>query len=93
MLTLIETKNHLRVSHDDEDVLIQAMMSAATYASADYLNMDVAQLTPTVPSPIKAATLLMVGDLYANRESQSDRPFNRNPTYQSLLSPYRVVAL
>lgn len=93
MLTLIETKNHLRVSHDDEDTLIGAMMQAATYASADYLNMEFSGLTSASPSPIKAATLLMVGDLYANRESQSDRPFNRNPTYQSLLNPYRAVAL
>jgi uncharacterized phage protein (predicted DNA packaging) len=93
MLTLTETKLHLRVSHNDEDTLIGAMMQAATYASADYLNIDVDQLTSTVPSPIKAATLLMVGDLYENRESQSDRPFNRNPTYRLLLDPYRTVEL
>ena len=93
MLTLTETKEHLRVSHADEDTLIGAMMQAATYASADYLNMAFEQLTATVPSPIKAATLLMIGDLYENREAQSDRPFNRNPTYRNLLDPYRTVSL
>jgi uncharacterized phage protein (predicted DNA packaging) len=93
MLTLDETKLHLRVSHDDEDELIQAMMLAARYASADYLNVEFESLNDESPSPIKAATLLMVGDLYENRESQSDRPFNRNPTYQNLLNPYRAVSL
>jgi uncharacterized phage protein (predicted DNA packaging) len=93
MLTLNETKLHLRIDGYDDDQLIEGMMEAAISSSANYLNMDAVQLTSTVPSPIKAATLLMIGDLYENRESQSERPFNSNPTYQNLLNPYRVVSL
>jgi uncharacterized phage protein (predicted DNA packaging) len=93
MLTLIETKLHLRVSHNDEDELIQDMMLAARYASADYMNVEFESLNDESPNPIKAATLLMIGNLYEFRESQSDRPFNRNPTYRLLLDPYRAVSL
>ena len=93
MLTLIETKLHLRVDATDEDAAIQAMIDAATAASADHLNMPLEQLTTTVPSPIKAATLLMVADLYQNRESQSERQLYKNLTYERLLNPYRVMSL
>lgn len=45
-----------------------------------------------VPAPIKAAVLLRVGDLYANREAQMVGATGHvlNPTLQALLQPYRV---
>lgn len=92
MLTLIETKLHLRVDTADEDTLITALMETARLSVGQYLNMPVEQLTTTVPSPIKSAALLMVADLYENREGQSDRQLYRNTTYERLLSPYRVMA-
>ena len=92
MLTLIETKLHLRVDQTNEDALIQSMMDAATAATADYLNMPLEQMTTTVPSPIKAAALLMVAGLYEVREDQSERPLYRNTTYERLLNPYRAMA-
>lgn len=93
MLTLSETKLHLRVDGTVEDTAIEAMMAAATAAAADYLNMPLVQLTTTVPSPIKAAALLMVAGLYENREDVSDRQLYSNDTYFRLLSPYRVMSL
>ena len=90
MLTLAETKLHLRVDHDDEDALIAALMATATAACADYLNMPAADLVVAVPAPVKSAALLLVGDLYANREAQGDRQFYKNPTFENLLNPYRV---
>jgi uncharacterized phiE125 gp8 family phage protein len=45
----------------------------------------------SVPAPIKAAILLMVGDFYRNTEAQSDRPLAPNAAVQSLLSPYRML--
>lgn len=92
MLTLAETKLHLRVDHDDEDALIAALMATATAACADYLNMPAADLVVAVPAPIKSAALLLVGDLYANREAQGDRQFYKNPTFENLLNPYRAHA-
>ena len=90
MLTLAETKLHLRVDHDDEDALIAALMATATAACADYLNMEAADLVVAVPAPVKSAALLLVGDLYANREAQGDRQFYKNPTFENLLNPYRA---
>ena len=92
MLTLPETKLHLRVDHNDEDALIGALMTTATAACADFLNMEAADLVVAVPAPIKSAALLLVGALYEQRESQGDRPYNRNPTFEALLNPYRVHA-
>ena len=93
MLTLEETKLHLRIDHEHEDALIFALMATATTATADYLNMDKAQLTTTVISPVRAAALLMVAGLYENREDQTDRQLYRNDTYYRLLAPYRVMSL
>ena len=93
MLTLDETKLHLKVEQVAEDSLIQSLIDAATAATADYLNMPVAMMTTTAPSPIKAAALLMVAGLYLNREDQSDRQLYRNDTYHRLLAPYRAMAL
>ena len=92
MLTLPETKLHLRVDHSDEDALIEALMDTATAACADYLNMDAADLVVAVPAPIKSAALLLIGTLYEQRESVGERPYNRNPTFEALLNPYRVHA-
>ena len=92
MLTLAETKLHLRVDHDDEDVLIEALMATATAACADFLNMPAADLVVAVPAPVKSAALLLVGNLYENRESMGDRPYSKNPTFEALLNPYRVHA-
>ena len=92
MLTLQETKLHLRVDHNDEDALIEALMTTATAACADYLNMDAADLVVAVPAPIKSAALLLIGTLYEQRESVGERPYNRNPTFEALLNPYRVHA-
>ena len=92
MLTLQETKLHLRVDHNEEDALIEALMDTATAASTDYLNMPAADLVVAVPAPVKSAALLLVGALYENRESQGELPFHKNPAYEALLNPYRVHA-
>lgn len=50
----------------------------------------------TVPAPISAAVLLMVGDLYANRETSvqhiSASPIPMSTTVENLLAPFRVFA-
>lgn len=92
MLTLTETKLHLRVDHSDEDALIQSLMDTAAAACADYLNMLPADLVVAVPAPVKSAALLLVGSLYESRESQGERPYNKNPAFEMLLAPYRVHA-
>ena len=92
MLTLEEVKRHCRIDHNDEDALLLALIDTAIAACADYLNMDAADLVVAVPAPIKSAALLLIGTLYEQRESVGERPYNRNPTFEALLNPYRVHA-
>ena len=91
MLNLEETKLHLRIDHAEEDALIQALMLTATSAVLDHLNVgSVNDLEGVFPHPVRAAGLLLVSDLYQNRESQTERPLSANPTYERLLAPYRI---
>ena len=92
LLTLDEAKLHCRIDHDDEDSLLGALIATATTAVADYMNMDADDIDDTAPAPVKSAALLLVGDLYSSREAVSDRQFHKNPTFESLLNPYRVHA-
>ena len=91
MIDLSDAKHYLGVDLVDDDALITSLIAAATAASADYLGLPLDQMTTTVPSPIKAATLLLVNDLYENRTSQGDRQLYQNSTYERLLNPYRVI--
>lgn len=43
-----------------------------------------------VPAPLRAALLLALGDLYANREQSSASPISDNPTFARLVAPYRL---
>jgi len=92
LLTLDEAKLHCRIDHNDEDALLGALIATATTAVADYMNMDADDIDDTAPAPVKSAALLLVGTLYEQRESQGDRPYNKNPAFEALLNPYRVHA-
>lgn len=88
MVTLEELKAHLRIEHDHEDTLILTYQDAAEQAVRDYTGAD---FDDPAPGPIRAAVLLMVGELYANRERSGERPFYQNDTYRALLNPYRAL--
>lgn len=90
MITLDEAKNHIRVDGTHDDAAITAMIAAAKAHIEDYTGIIFAD---TAPAPVKAAALLMVGDLYENREAQSDRPLMENKTFARLLNPYRAMAV
>ena len=90
LLTLADVKLHCRIDTNDEDSLLGALIATATTAVADYMN--VTSVDDTAPAPVKSAALLLVGSLYEQRESQGDRPYNKNPAFEMLLAPYRVHA-
>lgn len=56
---------------------------------AGYTTGDSPDTTP-MPLPLRYGMLLIIGDLYANREAQSDKKYEINPTVQNLLYPYRL---
>lgn len=70
MITLDQAKVHLRVDHDSEDAYIQTQLDAAQDIVRDYLNgIVVSQANFRI---IDAAVLLVLGELYANREALAD---------------------
>lgn len=89
MLTLDETKLHLRVDASDEDTLITALMETARLAVANYLNMPEASITRTVPSPNKSAALLMVADLYETGKANQIGCLTATP----LISAYLILTV
>lgn len=91
MLDLDDVKHHLRVDQSLDDDLIEALMTAATTATANHLDNASLVLDATAPAPIKAAAMLLVADLYENRTAQTERPLFKNETYERLLSPYKAM--
>lgn len=91
MLRPEEAIVHLRIDNDEEYEAIHALIAAAEASVVDYLGIK--ELPEKLPAPVRAAILLRVGDLYENREAQTDRPLHGNPTFERLLNPYRVMAL
>lgn len=61
-----------------------------TSAADDYPILFSATPGP-VPAPLKAAILLLVGDLYANREAGTEERLAENPTFDRLIWPFRRV--
>ncbi|WP_431856608.1 head-tail connector protein [Azospirillum sp.] len=97
IVTLDEAKAHLRVDGADDDADITLKLEAAQDAAVQYLNRpvpwaDAAGIEVPVPASVKAAVLLLLGDLYAIREASIVGTIHTvNPTVERLLSPYRKV--
>lgn len=93
VVTVAEAKLHLRVTQSSEDTLIQGYIYAAQAHIRNLLNRRIPgedYSTPNVPYPIKQAAYLLVGDMYANREGQTETEIKENPAVMNLLFPYRV---
>lgn len=77
MITLTEAKTHLRVIHADEDADITRKLTMAIAIVQDYTRIDVTYDPSAVAD---AAILLVLGELYTNREA------NANPLSSSVKS-------
>lgn len=106
MVYLVEldaAKNHLRVDGASEDATILVLIAAASEVILDYLKMDIPtetspdtsilQLwdTGVVPGAVQSATLLLLGDLYENREGSKVDILSS--AVKALLHPHRDPAL
>lgn len=92
-VTLEEAKLYLRVGHDDEDALISDLIVAAreyceTYTEQEYTGSAV------IPRRVKQAILILVADMYENREAQIVGTIvAQNATVERLLHPIRALGL
>lgn len=85
LITLEEVKTHCRVDNTDEDAAITAMIATAVAYVTQALNRTDLEGNAMA----KSAALLVVGDLYANREMQNAGPLSQNKTVDSLLNMAR----
>lgn len=64
-----EAKLHLRVDHDDDDVIIDVYSDAAVARVLQYCGRDLVPEGSVPEAAFKVAALLVLGDLYANRDT------------------------
>ena len=72
-LSLADVKRHLIIDHDDDNKLIADLITVAEDAVKTDLNLDslceIEDETGMLPASVIQAMLLLIGTLYANRES------------------------
>lgn len=85
MITLDQAKAHLRVDGNHEDADITLRLSMAVAIVEDYIGMNTT--SPSNAGVEDAATLLVLGELYANREAAAN-PLS--PTVRGLLERLRT---
>ena len=93
-VTVDEIKQHLYIDFEADDEMLADLIKASEAIIEKYLNRsydDVLDDEGNLPPPLKQAIKIMVGNMYANRESVS---FNAYPSkipysYEYLLQPYR----
>lgn len=93
-VTLCEAKKHLLVdnSFKDDDEYILALIDIAEDAVSVNLCLQLDSITVggELPPAVKAAILLLVGNLYANREPVAYTSVNKVPyTFDYLISLYK----
>jgi len=90
-LTLQQVKQHLIIDHNEDDQYLADLITVAENAVCRDLNLhslkDIEDCTGMLPASVIQAMLLLIGTLYANRESVT----YGNPTvvphsYQYLLA-------
>lgn len=93
-LSIADVKRHLIIDHNDDDLYLADLITVAEDAVKRDLNLfslkDIEDCSGMLPATVMQAMLLLIGTLYANRESVS----YGNPTvvphsYNYLIDLYR----
>ena len=93
-LDLSTVKKHLYIDHCDDDKYLADLITVAEDAVKTDLNLDslceIEDETGMLPASVIQAMLLLIGTLYANRESVTyGTPHTVPHSYEFLISLYR----
>lgn len=93
LITLESARDHLRMDHDLDDGDIQNKIMEASAIVLDYLKLETipASWDPVAPEHIQAATKLVLGELYKQREAGSADVLS--VAVKSLLHRSRIQAM
>ena len=93
LITLEEIKNHLRIDPEpdsEQDPQLEMMYEAAIDYCHRFIDTDIPQDSNGLNPSFRAAVLLVIGDLYENREALSTTvEFSPNKTVERLLHFHR----
>jgi hypothetical protein len=110
LVSLTQAKSHLRIDTSAEDTYLALMIRAASRSVIEYVRSGADAFTdsagdviedsagdPTgIPEDVQAATLLLLGFLYRNRDENPANAFERGylpAPVTALLAPYRDPVL
>ena len=93
-LNLAQIKKHLNIDAEftDDDLYLESLCDVAEQMVSRHLENDLSNLEKDgqLPAPIIHACLLLVGNLYMNRESVSNINMVKIPNaYEYLLATYK----
>lgn len=89
-IKLQEVKEHLRIDTEFtyDDAYITSLIAVAEQAISNDIKTDISTFKE-LPAPIRHAMLLLIGDLYSNREDSNDLKLSHIPNgIKRLIAPY-----
>ena len=89
-LTLDDVKLHLRVEHDDEDLLIQSLTNAALSEIERYIGADL--IVTELPADLALAVCDLVAWAYDHRADEDAKP-GLTPAAARICARHRKVAI
>ena len=86
-------KKHLNINpsftaDDDYIALIIEAAEKAVLKTCNLNDIDELEGNGTIPSPVIFATLLLIGDMYSNRQTNAFTTVNKIPTFKFLLANF-----
>lgn len=90
LVNIEDLKAHLRIDHNDDDVVLQTYLVAAERHTLDYCEVATVPNREGAGYVFRAAILLIAADLYEQREFAGTGTASfEHPTLRRLLDPYK----
>ncbi len=88
IVSVTELKAHLRIQHDEEDVLLTSLLAQSQAIAEEFCRVS---FDANAPQTARLAVLLMASYLYECRDLSEKNGFNiMNAAFRALLYPHRA---